>query len=125
MKKLIVLALTVTPFFMVFSCRHEPVLPDHQVSFSADILPIIQSSCQHSGCHDPLPGHEAFPITDYQQVIHECDVVAGKPHESKLYEVITAPEGSEDRMPQSPYPALTDRNMRLIYIWIAQGAKNN
>jgi hypothetical protein len=57
--------------------------------------------------------------------MERCDVKAGKPNKSKLYQVITASQNSEEFMPRSPYPALTERNIKLIYIWIAQGAKDN
>ncbi|HTF05236.1 MAG TPA: hypothetical protein VK826_14505 [Bacteroidia bacterium] len=125
MKKLIVLfILALTPAVTFFSCKHDPVLPEHEVSFSSDILPIIQQGCWHAGCHgDSL--NQQFKLTDYEKIMDKGEIEPGDPHDSKLYEVITAPDGDEDRMPREPYPRLTERQVKLIYIWIAQGAKNN
>jgi hypothetical protein len=124
MKKLyVLLVLAVLPASIFFGCKHEPVLPDHEVSFSQEVLPIIQMGCQHAGCHgDSL--NQQFKLVTYEDVMEDGDVKPGDPKGSKLYEVITTPEG-EDRMPREPYPRLNDRNIDLIYIWIAQGAKDN
>lgn len=125
MKKIIVLFIAVSlPAVVFFSCRHDAVLPDHQVSFSQEIMPIIQMGCQHAGCHGDSLNQE-FQLIDYASVMEGGDIKPGDPRDSKLYEVITLPEGDEDRMPRAPYPPLNERNIKLIYIWIAQGAKNN
>lgn len=124
MKKLVVLGLLCSvPAIIFFGCRHEPVLPEQQVSFSQDIMPIIQMGCQHAGCHGDSLNPE-FPLTTYEQVMEDGDIKPGDPLDSDLYKLITHPD-DEERMPQLPYPRLNDRNIKLIYIWIAQGAKNN
>ena len=124
MKKLFVLiAIIAIPSAVFYSCQHEPVLPEEQVSFSTDIMPIIQQGCWHAGCHGDSLNSE-FKLSDYQKIMDRCDVVAGKPQRSGLYQVITTTSG-ENKMPQEPYPSLTERQIKLIYIWIAQGAKNN
>ena len=109
---------------MIASCQHEPVLPEQQVSFSTDIQPILQQGCWHAGCHGSTQTGP-FELVTYEQVIDKGDVKAGDPKDSELYQVITADPSSDDFMPQSPYNALTERQIKLIYIWIAQGAKNN
>ncbi len=123
MKKLFVLLIMgIVPATIFFGCKHEPVLPEHQVSFSQDIMPIIQMGCQHSGCHGDTANPE-FPMTNYEQVMAGGDIKPGEPNNSELYEVITDND-EEDRMPLNR-PPLSDRNIKLIYIWIAQGAKDN
>jgi hypothetical protein len=114
---------SVFAFFFFFSCTHEPIMPDQQVSFHNDILPIIRGSCQHSGCHDPLDPQSEFPL-DSVRSDYDPYVEPGKPKHSKLYEVLTR-NGGEEQMPRSPYDPLTDRQKKLIYIWIGQGAKDN
>lgn len=117
------IAIVAIPSVIFYSCKSEPVLPEEQVSFSTDIQPIIQQGCWHAGCHgDSLNGE--FKLTDYDKIMDKGEVEPGKPNNSKLYEVITLTSG-EDKMPQDPYPALTERQIKLVYIWIAQGAKNN
>lgn len=124
MKKLFVLLLLGTvPAIVFFSCKHDPVLPEHEVSFSQEIMPIIQMGCQHAGCHgDSL---NTMPrLTTYENVISFGQIVPGKPYESELYKRIIETD-DEERMPKPPYAPLNERNQKLIYIWIAQGAKNN
>ena len=124
MKKLIVLGVLCSiPAIVFFGCKHEPVLPAQEVSFSQDIMPIIQMGCQHEGCHGDSLNPE-FPLTSYEEVMEEGDIKPGDPEDSDLYERITETD-DDKRMPRPPYAPLNDRNIKLIYIWIAQGAKNN
>lgn len=123
MKKTILLLLPAIALCLVFSCKHEPILPEQEVSFHSDILPILRGSCQHAGCHSPFDPNAEFPLDSVVSDVREY-VDEGKPKHSKLYEVITETK-LEDRMPQAPYEKLTDRQIKLIYIWIAQGAKDN
>jgi hypothetical protein len=123
MKKLFILAIVLAPAIIAFSCKHDPILPETEVSFSNDIQPILQMGCSHAGCHgDSL--NPVFKLVTYEQVMDKGEVKAGDPHDSELYQVLVT-EDSEDKMPRAPYPELNDRNKKLIFIWIAQGAKNN
>ncbi len=103
------------------ACKHDTVLPERQISFTDEIYPIIQANCQHSGCHGTVNTSE-FELITYTDILSK--VKAGNADDSKLYEAITD-VGGDDFMPRAPYPALTDRNILLIKIWILQGAKNN
>jgi hypothetical protein len=123
MKKLLIAAVIALPAVIAFSCKHDPILPETEVSFSNDIQPILQMGCSHAGCHgDTL--NPQFPLVTYEQVMDKGEVKAGDPNDSKLYEVLVTSE-ADDKMPRAPYPELNDRNKKLIFIWIAQGAKNN
>lgn len=124
MKKLyVLLVLAAFQLTIFFGCKHEPVLPEQEVSFSQDILPIMQMGCQHAGCHgDSL--NQQPKLTTYEEVMEFGDIKPGDPHDSDLYERIIDTD-DDDRMPQPPYAPLNDRNTKLIYIWIAQGAKDN
>ncbi|MBL0103661.1 MAG: hypothetical protein IPP51_07855 [Bacteroidetes bacterium] len=110
------------------SCRHKTDLSSlKQVSFANDIQPIIASNCAMSGCHSTGSSggeHELFPLTTYEEVIDEGHVKAGDAHGSKFYQVISN-HTLEDVMPPSPYPPLSDDQIKLIYLWIEQGAQNN
>lgn len=123
MKKFyVLLVLAAVPALVFFGCKHEPVIPEDEVSFSGDIQPILQMGCMHSGCHNDSASAQ-FPLTTYDFVMENGDVKAGEPEESELYEVLN--ETGDDRMPREPYAPLSDRNKELIYVWILQGAKNN
>jgi hypothetical protein len=123
MKKIIFILAIAFTGISYFSCRHDPILPEHQVSYATEIFPIISSNCWHSGCHnsDSLPQSVSFMTHD--DLVRGNYVVPGKPHDSKIFNAVTGLAGQE-LMPKD-YPVLTDRNIRLIYIWIAQGALNN
>ena len=106
---------------MCWSCQHEPDLsgaPD--VSFQNDIRRILSGNCSFAGCHDGTGGEPGGLIT-YEEVMGQVE--AGNAHKSKIYRVITG--RSTEEMPPSGYPELNKDDIRLIYIWIEQGAKNN
>jgi hypothetical protein len=123
MKKAVLALAVALPFIIFYSCRHEPILPEYQVSYSTDIIPIINSSCMHSGCHNDTANAETHTFNTYEQITDHEYVVPGKPHDSKLYNAIVG--AGEEIMPRPPYDPLNNAQIRKIYIWIAQGAKNN
>lgn len=108
------------------SCTHEaeipPVVPGttyDSVCFETEILPVIQSNCAKSGCHD---GSEEFSLGTYADIL---DIVKpGQPNKSELYEVITENQGAEDFMPPSPNQPLTNDQISTIQLWILEGARN-
>ena len=123
MKKIYLFIFPVFVLCFFFSCKHEPILPPQEVSFSNDILPILRGSCQHAGCHSPYDPNARFPLDSVvADVLEYVDVE--KPKNSKIYERIIE-EDENKRMPQLPYDRLTQRQINLIYIWIGQGAKDN
>ena len=85
MKKLLTLFLVASiPAVIFYSCKHDAVLPEEQVSFSADVLPIIQQGCWHAGCHgDSL--NQQFKLTDYDKIMDKGEIEPGKPTSSMLY----------------------------------------
>ncbi len=87
--------------------------------FSRDILPVLVSSCAMTGCHDAVTHEEDYIFAGYSTTLQA--VRPGNPEESKLYEVITAPEG-EDRMPPAPLSRLTSAQIDSIAAWINYGA---
>ncbi len=93
------------------------------LSYQTDISPIISANCAlTSGCHSG--DGELFPMLTYDDVINRCGVQPGKPHSSKLYDVIRLYSG-ESAMPPPPSAPLTDEQIATIYVWILQGAKDN
>ena len=88
--------------------------------FKRDILPILQSSCAMTGCHNGTSGEIDFVFTSYASTMQA--VVPGNPNQSSLYQAIKG--GSENPMPPAPYPALTTAAKDSIYKWISYGAKD-
>ncbi len=106
------------------ACRHKTDLTGlKEVSFSSDIQVIIAGNCTQSGCHN-AQGDAEFPLTTYDEIISEGEIKAGDARGSKFYQVISN-HTFENLMPPAPLPMLSDDQIKLIYLWIEQGAKNN
>lgn len=130
---LILMGITVT-----YSCKHNPADipgpgPDTNLTnsgchpdtvyFVNTILPLLQSSCAMSGCHDAASHKEGVILTDYHNIITTGKVKPGKPADSKLYEVLI--KTNDDRMPPPPMAPFTSEQIAKVRKWIEQGAKNN
>lgn len=124
MKKLGYL-LSVSAFvWNLFSCRHSPTIPETPVvSYKKDIQPIVIANCATSGCHDSIDGED--PVLETYSDVMKI-VTCGDAHSSELYQVITG-KGLATVMPpaSSAQGPLTDTQIKEIYLWIMQGAKNN
>lgn len=97
-----------------------PCDPD-TVSFVNTILPLLNSSCAKSGCHDAISHKENVRMYDYVNIKKE--VKPGNPSQSKLYKVLF--ETGDEKMPPPPETDLTADQKNLIKKWIQQGALNN
>lgn len=124
------------------SCKHEPWVPDNfnpspddtvttsptcdpdTVYFVNDVLPIFQSSCAISGCHNAPNGQDGVILTDYQHILSTGDIHPGDPNDSKICDVLFE-TGSDQMPPVSSGITLTDDQKNAIYTWILQGAANN
>lgn len=124
---------------LLFACKHQVINPtdgnsgngtdttginnggsdtSSLVCFEAEVLPIFQSSCAKSGCHDPSSHTEGYVLNSYKNIMKQ-GIVAGKPNNSKLFEVIVNGE-----MPPAGEPALSADQIAAIKQWIIEGAKN-
>ncbi|MBS1512224.1 MAG: hypothetical protein JST86_15350 [Bacteroidetes bacterium] len=125
-------------FSGILSCKHEiPEIPDvpvpvaggeqtcsaDTVYFQNKVLPLLNSSCAMSGCHDAVTRKEGINLSTYERIMATGGIVPGNPSGSKLYKAIIK-TGSE-RMPPPPAAAFTAAQKDIIYKWILQGAKNN
>lgn len=124
-------------FVISISCKHEiPIAFDNTpvsggtqtcsadtVYFQNKVLPLLNSSCAMSGCHDAITYKEGINLTSFGAIVSTGGVRAGYPGNSKLYTVLNR-TGSE-RMPPSPAAPFTQAQKDVIYKWILQGAKNN
>jgi WD40 repeat protein len=95
------------------------------VSFVREIAPILAVHCQ--GCHHPGKAAMGLDLTTFEglkkggkQSGPDEMIVAGKPEDSRLVEVIEAE--AEPRMPYKLRP-LPESSITLIARWIAEGAK--
>ena len=101
------------------SCQHEQMGdPNAAICFERDILPIFNSKCAMSGCHDAATAAEGYDLSNYKKIVSD-GIVKGKPNSSELYEVV-----ADNEMPPKGYTKLSDAEKQMLYDWIADGAKN-
>ncbi|RMF02338.1 MAG: hypothetical protein D6772_03615 [Bacteroidetes bacterium] len=93
------------------------------VYFERDILPLLNSNCAFSGCHDAASARDGVNLTTYEAVINTAEVQPFDLSDSELYEVITDSD-PDDRMPPPPRAPLSSTQINLIARWILQGADN-
>ncbi len=92
------------------------------VYFQNQILPLLNSSCALSGCHNVQSHKEGVITTDYAHIMQ--NVKAFNLNQSKIYtSIITT--SADDRMPPPPAAAFTTDQKNLVKKWIEQGALNN
>jgi mono/diheme cytochrome c family protein len=88
------------------------------ISFTADVLPILQASCV--GCHGQAGG---LSLESHDSVLAGAEggpvIVGGDPDASDL--VLYVDGTKEPRMPKGADP-LTDEQIGTIRTWILQGA---
>ena len=102
------------------SCEHDSTgienLPE--MSFSKDVLPVFQTGCAISGCHDSQTAKESKVYDSYDNIIK--DVEPGDPDRSKVYKIMLDPF-----QPMPPDKPIPEEDRIKIRLWILQGAKNN
>jgi hypothetical protein len=125
LRKEIMVASIAMSLMMTGSCKHDPDMTGvPEVTFST-VQGILSSNCTFSGCHDVNSGNNdegKFSLIGYDNVMENGDVKPGKAKDSDLYKVLI---GKEETMPPPPRSPLSDDDIKRIYLWIEQGAKNN
>jgi len=134
MKKIIPFSLMAILLFLVINaCEHEvPVLnvdpapqpgpvANNGVCFENEVLPLLQSNCAKSGCHDAATHSKDIVLDSYANIMRK-DIVPGKADNSKIYQVLF--ETGKDKMPPAPNNDLTTEQKAAIGKWINEGAKN-
>ncbi|QEC68547.1 hypothetical protein FRZ67_14990 [Panacibacter ginsenosidivorans] len=121
MKKLFSL---LTLCVLIFSCRHQIANPygdTTKICFEEQVLPIFQSSCAQSGCHDESSHQGGYVLDSYDNIIKQ-GIVSGDANKSEIVKSLTG--FLAGKMPQSPVPALSAVQIQFIATWINQGAIN-
>ena len=126
MNKWLIFFLSALTAAFTFSCKHEiPKAPGTPgtagVCFESDVLPIFQSYCGKSGCHDAGTAADNYVLDTYNNIISR-GVRPGNASDSKLYEVLI--KSGDDRMPQPPNDPLSAAQINLVAQWINEGALN-
>jgi hypothetical protein len=109
----------VTAMFFLISCEKDAVDKRTEVCFESDVLPILQSNCTQSGCHNAQDRADGYATTNYPEIMTR--VKPGDYKGSKLYQSLI---GRGELMPKKPYDPLSDNEIAIIALWIDSGAKN-
>ena len=104
----------------VISPGSDPNGPPQFVSFSGDLIPIFNKSCNSTGCHDAVPAHKPSLVPDkaYNALMSGGYVNTAVPNESTIYVVLKT-----GQMP--PTGALNSAEQQKVLDWIRNGAPNN
>jgi len=118
-----VICITLLGVVQMISCTHPPEIPT--VSFSNDIIPILNASCTiNTSCHLGANSTNLQTNFDsdsaYYTITHKGLVSTTNPTSSLLYSEVRSNE-----MPIAPVPPLSTAQQTLILEWIQQGARNN
>lgn len=142
MLKALLPILVVVSILAISSCKHHPLLVDNPVNpidttnpnpnpedtticFESEVLPIFQSNCAKSGCHDAITQQEGIVLTSYNSIMtsNNENIIPNNPGASEVYDVIT--ENDIDKiMPPPPNTLLSAEQIAVIRQWIMEGAQN-
>lgn len=130
--------LTVLALLLLFAgCENNSVnteVPDDElptdVSFSGDIMPILNNSCGDGTCHITSSSN-GVNLSSYQNVMNSTGasynkkiVIPNEPGNSPIVDKLEPNPEFGSRMPLSQSPLSTEK-INLIKGWINEGALNN
>jgi hypothetical protein len=134
MKKLLFIFILIGfTLFIIHSCKHEPPVlivdptpvpgpvTNNGICFESEVLPLFQTNCAKSGCHDATSHVQNLVLDSYTNILRR-NITPGNADVSKIYKVLF--ETGNKKMPPLPNTDLTVAQKALIGKWINEGAKN-
>ncbi len=125
--------------YFLTGCSETPVESNTGTSFSGDVLPVFEQSCNYSGCHNSVDKQSGIDLTSWNSIMVNGSNFGAEiiPYNSKWSHLLQhinvdtnlAPVASP-LMPKAlpPYsngiPLSVDK-VKLIMKWIDEGAKND
>lgn len=120
--KLLIGLLFVSAIF--YACTYDQVLPKEievgNVSFSGDIMPIFNASCNITTCHNGTVAPDLRPANAFNQLSNGGYINLSNPENSELYLWMRG-ERRLDMPLTGPNPTYNAK----ILAWIQQGANND
>lgn len=91
------------------------------VGFSTDIVPILNKSCNVSGCHSPGgKSPDLSAVNAYTSLSNGGYLNTSDPQSSIIYQWMTGKKGTP-----MPVSGINKDYNALVLAWIKQGAQNN
>lgn len=118
--------------FLITACKHDSLIEipaskidcnNGEIDFVNQVLPILQTSCAVSGCHNAGSKKDGVILDTYKNIMETGGINAGDANSSKLYEVLVE-TGNDIMPPTSSGMSLSASQKNIIKDWINQGAKN-
>lgn len=102
-----------------------------QVSFRSDVYPILEENC--IGCHTPPRGkgyrESGLNMEDYESLMKGTVfgpvILPGDSKKSILNMLVEGRADSSMRMPHNADVPLTENEIRILHLWVEQGAPDN
>ncbi|MEY4928153.1 MAG: hypothetical protein RI894_2591, partial [Bacteroidota bacterium] len=79
--------LLIAAIVVTTSCKKEYVDAEKTVCFDSEVLPIFQSNCTQSACHNATDKKAGYSLTNYAGITKK-GVIAGDYAKSKMYQVL-------------------------------------
>lgn len=114
---------------MLGSCKYDDVLPEElvdidptdSISFSDDVMPIFNASCNISGCHDAGgTDPDLTPANAYDALFNGGYIDLTTPENSELYQWMVG-----NRKFDMPLEGPNANYNATVLLWIQQGAQEN
>lgn len=90
-----------------------------RVDFNRQVAPILEQHCIR--CHQPANKKGELSLATRADLEANELLLAGKPDESRLLEVVAAAAGAKPEMPKEGEP-LSEKEVTVLRDWISQGA---
>jgi hypothetical protein len=136
MKKLLFVycGLFLSAFFILFGCKDtvtgdtidSRVMPQSNISFAADLQPVIEIKCATSGCHDGTSSQTSLVLTSCQNAKSDPGVIfPGNSGTSRIVWSVEGLNGASAMPPIGVNKPFTAEQIRGLKKWIDEGAKCN
>ena len=104
----------------------EVAKEESQISYFHDVRPILTAKC--FGCHQGNIQRGDYQMTNFESLLAGGEsgdpaIIAGKPEQSYLIDLIKKHDGKAEMPPQGEQ--VTEKEFALIQRWIREGAKND
>jgi hypothetical protein len=102
-----------------------------QISFREDVYPILEENCIN--CHTPPSGKgykkSGLNMASYDSLMEGTFygpvIVPGNSKRSILNMLVEGRADASMRMPHEEDEPLTNEQIKILHLWVSQGAKNN